>query len=211
MKFTFTFTLGVGRTIQYPLHTLKGMNQRTIVRSCTTKDGTLVAMNDGLVAWKPKDGRPSRIKLDALPTVLLAIKGPMGPVDSIAIGTAEGEVMVLTIPRLETVASFQLNSGSVRALCLLNEGEMKFLVGTQHGAVWYLGKEGAERCHHAFSIEGPVSSLHLEGDLVHVRSGWIHHVRTLDGVAQVEENTAANYTARPQKRLGQTYFQPYPA
>ena len=187
------------------------MNQRTIVRSCTTKDGTLIAMNDGLVTWKPVDGRPTRTVLDDLPTVLLAIRGPMGPVDSVASGTAEGDVLVLTIPRLETVAKFQLKSGCIRAICLRREGELRFLVGTQHGAVWRLDDGEKERCRHVFSIETPVSSLHLEGDLLHVRSGWIHHIRTLDGTSHDVENTAAGYNPRPYKRLGQAYFQPYPA
>ena len=68
------------------------MNQRTIVRSLTTNDGTLVAMNDGVVSWKPREGRAMRTKLEGLPTVLLAMR-PMGPVDATAIGCADGNVV----------------------------------------------------------------------------------------------------------------------
>ena len=64
-----------------------------------------------------------RTKLEGLPTVLLAMRGPMGPVDATAIGTADGNVVVLTLPRLETVAKFSLNSGSIRALTLVDEGQ----------------------------------------------------------------------------------------
>lgn len=187
------------------------MNQRTIVRSLTTKDGTLVAMNDGVVSWKPREGRAMRTKLEGLPTVLLAMRGPMGPVDATAIGTADGNVVVLTIPRLETVAKFSLNSGSIRALTLVDEGALHFLVGTQHGAVWSVCDGRAKRCIHEFSIDGPVSSLHIEGERVHVRSGWMHHVRTLDGSSHDVENTAAAYRVKRHKRLSQTYFMPYPA
>jgi hypothetical protein len=187
------------------------MNQRIIVRSLTTNDGTLVAMSDGVVSWKPREGRATRTQLGGLPTVLLAIRGPMGPVDATAIGTADGEVIVMTLPRLETVAKFSLNSGGVRALTLVNEGEMHFLVGTQHGAVWSVCDGRANRCIHEFSIDGPVSSLHIENERVHVRSGWIHHVRTLDGSSHDVQNTAASYRIKRQKRLSQTYFMPYPA
>ena len=121
-------------------------------------------MNDGTVVWKPIEGRPTRTVLEDLPTVLLALRGPMGPVDAAAIGTAAGDVLVLTLPRLETVAKFQLQSGSVRAITLVAEGAFHFLVGTQHGAVWSLSDRRTERCEHVFSIDGPVSSLHLEGD-----------------------------------------------
>ena len=112
------------------------MQQRTIVRSLTTNDGTLIAMNDGSVAWKPLEGRPTRTTLDDLPTVLLALRGPMGPVDAAAVGTAAGDVLVLTLPRLEVVAKFTLQSGGIRAITLVENGAFHFLVGTQHGAVW---------------------------------------------------------------------------
>lgn len=65
---------------------MERMQQRTIVRSLTTSDGTLVAMNDGTVVWKPIEGRPTRTVLEDLPTVLLALRGPMGPVDAAAVG-----------------------------------------------------------------------------------------------------------------------------
>lgn len=186
------------------------MQQRTIVRSLTTNDGTLVAMNDGTVAWKPLEGRPTRTLLEGLPTVLLALRGPMGPVDSAVIGTADGEVVVFTLPRLEVVAKFSLKSGSIRAITLVEEGAFHFLVGTQHGAVWSVCDHRAERAELIFSINGPVSSLRIEGELVHVRSGWIHHVRAWDGSSHDIRNTAESYTTRKQRRLRDTYFLPYP-
>ena len=63
---------GVRKTNQYLQRFMEGMNQRTIVRSLTTKDGTLVAMNDGTLAWKPLNGRPTRTLVEGLPTVLMA-------------------------------------------------------------------------------------------------------------------------------------------
>ena len=98
-----------------------------------------------------------------------------------------------------------------QAITLVNEGEFHFLVGTQHGKVWSVCDNRATRCELVFSIDGPVSSLHLEGELVHVRSGWIHHVRAWDGSTHDIENTAESYQVKRQKRIGQTYFMPYPA
>ncbi len=187
------------------------MQQRTIVRSLTTNDGTLLAMNDGTVTWKPVKGRPTRTVLNGLPTVLLAVRGPMGPIDSAVIGTADGEVVVFTLPRLEIVARFMLKSGSIRAITLVEEGAIHFLVGTQHGAVWSVCEHRSERVELVFSIDGPVSSLHIEGELVHVRSGWIHHVRGWDGSTHHVRNIAETYKIRKQRRLRDTYFLPYPA
>ena len=112
---------------------MHAMNQRTIVRSLTTTDGTLVAMNDGMLAWKPLDGRPTRTVVEGLPTVLLALRGPMGPVDATVVGTATGDVHVLTLPRLESVATFQLKSGSVRAITLVEEGASTSLLAPNTG------------------------------------------------------------------------------
>ena len=99
----------------------------------------------------------------------------------------------------------------IRAITLVEEGAFHFLVGTQHGAVWSVCDHRAERAELIFSIDGPVSSLRIEGELVHVRSGWIHHVRAWDGSSHDIRNTAESYTTRKQRRLSDTYFLPYPA
>jgi hypothetical protein len=187
------------------------MNQRSIVRSLTTADGLLVGMNDGTISWKPVDGRPHRTKLEGLPTVLLALRGPMGAVDTAVVGCADGELHVLTLPRLETIAKYTLASGSIRAVCLVAEGTMHFLVGTQHGAVWSLDERSTERSRLVFTVDGPVSSLHLEGELVHVRSGWVHHVRSWDGSHHDVTNTSEAFHVKRFKRLDRSYTVPNPA
>ncbi len=181
------------------------MNQRTVVRSLTTSDGTVLGMNDGTITWSPRQGRPTRTSLDALPTVLLGLRGPMGPMDSVVVGTAEGQVTVLSLPRLEVVTTFQLASGGIRALSLIGEGQLRFLAGTQHGTVWQLDDASTNRATPLFNIEGPVSSLQLDGKLIHVRSGWMHHVHTWDGVVQTTRNTAQGYRAPRYKRLNRSY------
>ena len=145
------------KTNVYLQRFMEHMQQRTIVRSLTTNDGTLVAMNDGSVVWKPIDGRPTRTSLDDLPTVLLALRGPMGPVDAAAVGTAAGRTRPHP-PEVGCRREFTLQSGGVRAITLVQNGVFHFLVGTQHGAVWSLCDDRKERCEHIFSIDGPVSS-----------------------------------------------------
>ena len=165
-------------------------------------------MNDGLLAWKPTYGRPTRTRTDGLPTVLLGIRGPMGCVDAVAVGTADGNVFVMTLPRLETIARFVLGAGSVRAITLVSEGALQFLAGTQNGHVFLLDDAAQERTSLLFQIEGPVSSLHLEGETVHVRSGWIHHIRTWDGTSHRIDNTAQHHRTQGYKRLNQSYIIP---
>jgi len=176
-----------------------------IVRSLTTSEGTLVAMDDGLLAWKPKDGRAQRIPLESIPTVLLAVRGPMNCVDTAVIGNAKGEVIVLTLPRLEITAKFVLNGGCIRALSLVGQGSLNLLAGTQNGEVWLLDDRTSKRQEQLFTITGPISSLNLENGIVHVRSGWIHHMHTWDGAQISQDNTAKHYSRGGHKRLDRSY------
>ena len=52
------------------------------------------------------------------------------------------------------------------------------------------------------------SQASTSSERVHLRSGWMHHVRTLDGSSHDVENTAAAYRVKRHKRLSQTYFMP---
>jgi hypothetical protein len=184
------------------------MKNRMIVRSLTTDEGTLVAMDDGLLAWKPKNGRAQRIALDSIPTVLLVIRGPMNCVDTAVIGNARGEVIILTLPRLEIISKFVLNGGCIRALSIIEPGNLSLLAGTQNGEVWLLDERTSSRQEQLFSITGPVSSLHLEQGIVHVRSGWIHHMHAWDGSQISQDNTAKNYSQGGHKRLDRSYPAP---
>lgn len=181
------------------------MNQRTIVRSLTTSDGLLLAMNDSTLVWKPGDARATKCGLDGFPTVLLALRGSMGNIDTAVVGTAEGDVLVFTVPRLELICKFRLQSGSIRAITLKDEGHLNFLVGTQHGAIWTLTDNDVERTRLLCSIESPVTSLHLEGSNLHIRSGWIHHEFSWDGATQGAKNIAERFPANGFKRLDRSY------
>jgi len=181
------------------------MKNRMIVRSLTTAEGTLVAMDDGLIAWKPKNGRAQRIRLEAIATVLLVVRGPMDTIDTAIVGNARGEVLVFTLPRLEMISKYELKGGCIRALSLIDQGSLNLLAGTQNGSVWSLDDRKSERQKVLFTINGPVSSLHLENGMVHVRSGWIHHMHAWDGSHSSEDDTAKDYSRGGHKRLDRSY------
>ena len=178
------------------------MHQRLVVRSLTTTDGTLTAMDDGLVVWSPHRGRPRRMAMHAHPTVLLALRGPMGDVATAVVGCADGSITVLSLPRMEQAGRFDIGGGAVRSVCLLEPGSLAFLAGNQRGEVWALINDAKPRATRLFTIDGPVSSLKVTEHDIHVRSGWMHHVRTLEGGAVSDHNTAAGYHERRYQRLG---------
>ena len=77
------------------------MNNRVVIRSLVTNEGCLVAMDDGAIVWRPTHGTRSQFKMDAIATVLLAIKGPTEAYDIAAIGDAGGGV---TLVRAQSAA-----------------------------------------------------------------------------------------------------------
>ena len=90
-------------------------------------------MDDGLVQWRPHHGNNRRIKLDAIATVMLVIKGPTNRIESAIVGDANGGVTFLTLPMLDLVDKFTVDGGVVRSMCSASPNETSFLVATQGG------------------------------------------------------------------------------
>ena len=59
-------------------------------------NGIVVAMDDGLISWRPNQGRRTNIKLQYPATVLLAAIGHSDQFDRIMVGDLCGNVSTLT-------------------------------------------------------------------------------------------------------------------
>ena len=151
------------------------MNNRTVIRSLVTSEGSLVAMDDGTIMWRPLLGTRTQIKLEALATVLLAVKGPNEVYDTVVVGDSSGGVSILSLPRLETIDKFAIEGGIVRSVNAVSPNGQKFLAATQNGSVWVIGPEVPGRCVLLFKHLGPVTSLRIEGEAIHIQSGWNRH------------------------------------
>ena len=148
------------------------MNNRTVIRSLVTCEGSLVAMDDGTIMWRPLLGTRTQIKLEALATVLLAVKGPNGAYDTVVVGDSSGGISILSLPRLETVDKFSIEGGIVRSINAVSSNGQKFLAATQNGSVCVIGPEVPGRCVLLFKHVGPVTSLRVDGEAIHIQSGW---------------------------------------
>lgn len=148
------------------------MNNRVVIRSLVTSEGSLVAMDDGSIAWRPHLGTRVQMKLGAVATVLLALKGPTGSYDVVAVGDATGCVSILTLPRLDIVDKFCIEGGIVRSIYAVSESSGKFLAAAQDGSVWVVGNDVPGRVVHLFTHTGPVTSLRVHGDCILIQSGW---------------------------------------
>lgn len=148
------------------------MNNRVVVRSLVTPAGHLVAMDDGTIVWRPTHGVRSQLKMEAIATVLLALKGPTGCYDVAAIGDSTGGVTLLSIPRLEQIEKFSVDGGIVRSITAVPNSLGKYLAATQNGSVWVIGTEVPGRTILLFKHSGPITSLRLLDDKILIQSGW---------------------------------------
>ncbi len=148
------------------------MNNRIVIRSLVTGEGCLVAMDDGAIVWRPTHGTRNQLKLDAIATVLLAVKGPTEKYDIAVIGDSSGGVTLLSLPRLEVIEKFAVDGGIVRSITAVPHSFGKYLAATQNGSVWVVGNEVPNRVIKLFTHSGPITSLRLVDDSIIIQSGW---------------------------------------
>ena len=162
------------------------MNNRVVIRSLVTNEGCLVAMDDGAIVWRPTHGTRSQLKMDAIATVLLAVKGPTEVYDIAAIGDAAGGVTLLSLPRLEVIEKFTVEGGIIRSITAVSNSFGKYLAATQNGSVWVIGTEVPNRAIKLFHHSGPITSLRLVDDSIIIQSGW--NRRTYDWTGETTNN-----------------------
>ena len=176
------------------------MNNRVVIRSLVTPEGCLVAMDDGIVQWRPHQGTNRRVKLDAIATVMLVLKGPSMKMETAVIGDAHGGVTLLTIPMLEKVDKFSVEGGVVRSMCTVSSSETSFLVATQTGQVWMVGAQVPKRGIKLFTHDGPITSMRLLKHMIHIQSGWNRASYSMDGALTTSIDGTKPFEDKAQKR-----------
>ena len=157
------------------------MNNRVVVRSLVTPEGCLIAMDDGMIQWRPNDGTNKRAKLDAIATVMLVLKGPSSRIETAVVGDSNGGVTLLSLPNLELVDKFTTEGGIVRSMCTVSASETSFLAATQGGQVWMVGAHVPNRRIKLFTHNGPITSMRLNQNIIHIQSGWDRANYSMDG------------------------------
>jgi hypothetical protein len=157
-------------------------------------------MDDGLVQWRPHNGTNRRIKLDAIATVMLVVKGPSKRIETAIIGDAQGGVTFLTLPLLEMVDKFTVEGGVVRSMCSAAPSETSFLVATQAGQVWMVGPNVPGRGVKLFTYDGPVSSHRLHSNIIHIQSGWHRATYSMDGSQTMNIDGTQPFAKKAQQR-----------
>lgn len=152
------------------------MNNRIVLRSLVASEGCLTALDDGTIIWRPHNGRRQQVKLDSLATVLLAFKSSDHRLDSIVVGDNSGSIIHLSIPCLDILNRFELEGETIRSICSASSSTHRMLVACQSGSIWMVGDQVPSRRVHLFKNDGPVTSIRVRGDEIHLQSGWQRRV-----------------------------------
>ena len=157
------------------------LSMRTPIRTLISKTGICRAYNDYTIEWSDHSRFPSSVRLDSLPTVMLALKGPGLEIDSILVGTERGHIYHLAIPGLFEITRYEVSQHSVRSISRINSTSRNILVGMQDGSVWMAGPKIPNSVFKLFETKRPITSLQVVHDQVYIQSGWSHSTHFLDG------------------------------
>ena len=165
------------------------MSSGTVIRSMVLSDGYIIALDDGLISWRPNNGRRTNYRLQYPASVLLGIKGPSGSCESIVIGDTKGNVIRLSLPRLELLDAYETTAGLVRSLCRVSSSSDKLLVGNDSGHVWIIGRDVPDNCVLLFKHDECITSIRSSYDEIIVHSGWSKYSYDWEGVLLSNFNT----------------------
>ncbi len=154
---------------------------RTVVRSMVTAEGSVVAMDDASIVWKPKTGRQKRVKIEVQASVLLGLIGPRGVIDRVVAGDEYGGVNLISLTTMEVVDRFVVGNSMVRSLCSSSISGESILVGCEDGSVHMVGCNVPNRVVNLFELDGPASALRIVGQDLHIQQGWERKVVSWTG------------------------------
>ena len=152
------------------------MNNRVVIRSLVLPEGYIAAMDDGMISWRPNEGTRRNVRLQYPVTTLLAVGGPSGKCESVWCGDTQGNIVHISIPMLEILDKYCLNSSSIRAICAVSTTSDKVLVGTSSGDIWTLGNEVPGNQILLFSLERAVTSIRCNDSNITIQSGWSRYI-----------------------------------
>ena len=145
---------------------------RTVIRSLVTVNGYIVAMDDGTIAWTPKNGQHKRLRLNALASVMLGLMNPFGEIDRVVIGDVSGCITIISLSDMKMLDRFVTKNSTVRSLCSSSKSDESILVGCENGEILLIGQNVPGRVVTLFKLDGPASALRVVGQSIHIQQGW---------------------------------------
>ena len=166
------------------------MSSGIVVRSMILSAGCVVALGDGMISWRPNFGRRTNYRMQYPASVLLGMKGPTGDCESIVIGDVKGNVIRLSLPRLELLDAYETSTTVVRSLCRVSSTSDKILVGNESGDVWLVGRDVPNECVMLFNHDDSITSIRTIDNQIIIQSGWSKFTYDWEGL--ILSNTNKN-------------------
>ena len=110
------------------------------------------------------------------------MKGPSGICESLVIGDTRGNIIRLSLPRLELLDVYETSAGLVRSLCRVSSTSDKLLVGNDSGHVWIIGQDVPDKCVLLFKHDECITSIRSNNEEIIVHSGWSKYNYDWQGV-----------------------------
>ncbi|MEC7229180.1 MAG: hypothetical protein VXV95_03920 [Candidatus Thermoplasmatota archaeon] len=158
------------------------MTSGTVVRSMVLSGGYVIAFDDGMISWRPRGGRRTNYRLQYPASILLGMKGPTGQCESIIIGDTKGNVIRLSLPKLELLDAFETTSGLVRSICRVSDTSDRILVGSDSGHVWLLGRDVPDNRVLLFIHNQCITSIRSSDNEITLQSGWSKYTYNWQGI-----------------------------
>ncbi len=166
------------------------MSSGIVVRSMILSAGYVVALDDGMISWRPNFGRRNNYRMQYPASVLLGMKGPTGSCESIVIGDVKGNVIRLSLPRLELLDAYETSNTVVRSLCRVSSTSDKILVGNETGDVWLVGRDVPNEVVMLFKHKDSITSIRTIDNQIIIQSGWSKFTYDWEGL--IISNTNKN-------------------
>ena len=142
-------------------------NNRTTVRSLVTRQGTYLAMSDGLLVWETPSKRKT-LQLRTTATALLGIKEDNLTVSKLFVGDRLGQLHVIQFPDFVLSHTVAVSDVALRALCMTEDGLL--LTADAKGCVQSVSKQG--KTTRLFETHRSISSIRVDGKSIRIQSGW---------------------------------------
>ena len=158
------------------------MTNGTVVRSMVLPDGYIIALDDGMISWRPSSGRRTNYRLQYPAAVLLGMMGPTGYCESVVIGDTRGNVIRLSLPRLELLDACETSGSVIRSICRVSNSSDRLLVGDDSGHVWLIGRDVPNNFLLLFKHDECITSIRTQDNEITIQSGWSKYHYDWEGV-----------------------------
>ena len=108
--------------------------------------------------------------------------GPTGSCESVVIGDTRGNVIRLSLPRLELLDACETSGSVIRSICRVSNSSDRLLVGDDSGHVWLIGRDVPDNFLLLFKHDECITSIRTQDNEITIQSGWSKYHYDWEGV-----------------------------